>query len=337
MNYNLTVHKLPIYRITRSIYAIAITALLTLSLTGCSANNSEHNEIYQNAVAAFEGGNFAEAIAVLNTIPNHNDNQNIRQQAEKGLLRYEVETLIRNGRYESAANLLRAMPDFPDAGEMRIVAEVGIQNARVEREIVNALSAGNYEGVLDILDLYPEFIDNQDYRGQALAGIGMRTASEEGELETLSQMLTEMFQITSLEVETRNRDVITVVPGGFLNPGTISIVVEFDSVVRLGVENPETIEILRRVGDTVYIREASVQIDILESVVRNYRETERFRSNLMVWDTAEVTAQIFEAQQEHSERMERELGEQLKDVARRSFMNSFEALMMPMGISVVWE
>jgi len=150
-------------------------------------------------------------------------------------------------------------------------------------------------------------------------------------------MVREMFQVVTHEIETRNMTMAEIIPGGFANPGTITLILEFDSIVRLGVANPQNIRV-RTDGDFVYIQESSMQIDVLESSVRNFEQIEAIRSNPLVSFNAAVNNQIFETQNALEDEMaDRFVNARTIESARRSFMSSLEGFMRGMGFEVVWE
>ena len=316
---------------------ILLSAYMLL-FAGCAR---DYDEVYSEAIAAVVNGEYNVALSLMDSLHEHEDPRNIRKQAETGLLRLEAGYALQNGRYESVIRLLDTLPNFPQSDEMRIEAEAGIYRERIINDITNALSYGNYEYVLATLDENPQFEDDMRFRQRALRGIEVRESDERlahfQELATFNKRIAEAFQMVSLTIESRNKDVIEVVPGGFVNPGTISVIVEFDSIVRFGVANPNSIA-MRRVNDVLFVDASSIQIEVMESIVKNYEQIDRFRSNPLVSFTAAVLDQIFEAQVAHEQRMIQRLGtEQNIETARRSFMNSFEAFCLGMGLSVVWE
>lgn len=323
--------------IIRGILLIISLIILFPAFVGCT----DEDETYLQAYAAFENGEYSNALSLLESIPEHNDTRNIRTQAEQGLLRLEAVVATRNGNYQSAIRLLDYLPDFPEANSLRNEAEHGIFRENIIRDINEAFTLGNYEAVLDILDSNPQFYDDMGLRDEALTAIMTREAEQETEqednIEMLSVMISEMFEIATLEIESRNMTRTEVVPGGFANPGTITLILEFDSRVVLGVANPQYIEM--RVDDNiVYIRESSVQIEVLESIVRNFEQVERIRSNPLVSFTQAVTNQIFEAQNAlEAEMAENLVTERTIESARRSFMNSLTGFIQGLGFSVVWE
>jgi len=268
-----------------------------------------------------------------------NNNENNDFYAED-LLQQEVVQAIQSGRYASAVRLLNYLPDFPQADTLRDEANYGITRESIINEITTALAAERYEDVLEILEANPNFNDDRTgFKSIAQEAITARDTIQEAETYTthmLNSMVNEMFQIATLEFETRNMTRTEVIPGGFTNPGTITLILEFDSNVRLGVANPQDI-LLQTDGNTVYIQESSIQISVLESSVSNFQQVEVIRSNPLVSFTAAVNNQIFEAQTNlETEMAERFVNERTIEAARRSFMTSMEGFMRGMGFEVIW-
>jgi len=269
------------------------------------------------------------------------ESQNIRTQYETELLQLEARSAVQNGRYSSAIRLLDFLPDFPEANFLRGEAENGIFREGIINEITEALAFGRYEDVLEVIDSNPQFIDDMGFREGALAGIIRRDAAEAaqqpGDIAMLSSMISEMFQIATLEIESRNQTMEVIEPRGFANPGTITLIFEFDSRIRLGVADPMSIE-MRSEGYTVYINTSSIQIEVLESSASSFELIAHFRSNPLVSFTAAVTEQMFDAQNALEEEMTRRLvNETTIESARRSFKNSLEGFMRGMGLIVIWE
>jgi hypothetical protein len=260
---------------------------------------------------------------------------------ENELLRLEVDDALQAGRYASVITLLDILPDFPESQSIREQAEEGVYRTGIINDITDALSRESFKEVLSILDRNPQFEDVTGFRQTAILEIEKRDAeeqlSQQEDLTMLSELITEMFQIVSLEIYTRNQRLLEVVPRGFLNPGTITVVLEFDSVVKFGVANPETI-IIRRNDHILYVDASSIQIEVLDSIIRNTEQVNSFYSNPIIRYTQAVIAQILEEITALEKAMAEQMGTELNlGVAKRSFMTSFEAFCLGMGLSVVWE
>jgi uncharacterized protein (UPF0147 family) len=336
-NKNIFWHKNKQSDLMRLVISVFMIACM-LALSGCSADG---DEVYEEAVLALENAEYENAIRLLDSLGEHRDPRNIRERAENALLRLEVDKAFQDGRYASVITLLDFLPDFPESKDIREKAVEGVYRTGIIGDITNALNYGNFEEVLAILDRNSQFEDVTGFRQTAILEIEKRDAeeqlSQQEEIETLSELITEMFQIVSLEVSTRNTRVLEVEPGGFLNRGTITVVLEFDSTVSFGVPNPETIKI-RRDEHILYVDASSINVEVLDSVVRNTEQMSTIRSNLLLRYTSAVTDQILAEITALEKTMAEQIGNELNlGVARRSFMNSFQAFCLGMGLSVVWE
>jgi len=150
-------------------------------------------------------------------------------------------------------------------------------------------------------------------------------------------IILDVFQIATLEIESRNSSIIEFVPGGFLNPGTLTVVLEYDSTVKFGVRDPEQIT-MRRVGDVIFVEASTINIEILDASVRNFERKGTFKSNPLLSMTQAVMDQIFQAQAEHENvARERLYNERNIESARKNFINTFETLANGLGLSVIWE
>ena len=147
----------------------------------------------------------------------------------------------------------------------------------------------------------------------------------------------DIFQIATLEIESRNASILEFVPGGFLNPGTLTVILEYDSTVKFGVRDPEQIR-MRRVGDVIFVDASTINIEILGASVRNFERKGTFKSNPLLSMTQPVMDQIFQAQAEHeSVAAQRLYNERNIESARKNFISTFEALATGLGLSVIWE
>ena len=153
----------------------------------------------------------------------------------------------------------------------------------------------------------------------------------------LEDIVTEVFQIATLEIDSRNTSVLEIVPGGFLNPGTITLLLEYDSRVKLGVRNPQQIH-MRRVGDVIFVDSSTIQIEVLETQVRNFSRAGLFRSNPLLSLTPAVLDQVFEAQTRYEATAAQRLStERNIETAKRNFITTFEAVCGGLGLTVIWE
>ena len=145
-----------------------------------------------------------------------------------------------------------------------------------------------------------------------------------------------IFEIASLDIFANNMSLVEIKPGGFLNPGDVVMVVEYDSFVKLGIRDPASIRMSRN-DNVLYIDTASIIVEALEARVTNYRLVRYFRSNPFLVMTPEVTDAMFEAQREHEAiAAEKAVREQNMTFAKSNFMSNYEHLCNAMGLTVVW-
>ena len=154
------------------------------------------------------------------------------------------------------------------------------------------------------------------------------------------EFVTPKFEIVSLEIfYPQNLSVIEADKFEWwrLNIGTVFIFVEYDTFVRLGVRNPDLIQV-ERIGDTVYVDESTIVIELLNVKLNNFHHIRTFTSNPLVINNASEEF-IFRALNE----LERELIEKIVgngrnnfDSAKKNFMDNYKNLCGAMGLEVVW-
>ncbi|MCL2387984.1 MAG: hypothetical protein FWC89_10625 [Defluviitaleaceae bacterium] len=156
-------------------------------------------------------------------------------------------------------------------------------------------------------------------------------------VDVLGDTINDIFEIATLEIETRNASVLSVTPGGFVNPGDVTFILKYDSTVIFGVRDAQSIR-MRRVDDVVYVDSSSFRVEVLSTSVRNFERVDTFRSNPFVRLTPAVIDQIFEAQVEYETTAAARLdNERTMEAARRNFVSTFEAIHRSNGLNVVWE
>jgi len=154
------------------------------------------------------------------------------------------------------------------------------------------------------------------------------------------EFVTPKFEIVSLEIfYPQNLAVIEAdkLEWWRLNIGTVFIFIEYDSYIRLGVRNPDLIR-TERIGDTVYVDESTINIELLDAKLNNYQHIRTFKSNPLVISNDEAKY-VLQAINE----MERELitkivenGQTNFEFAKRNFKENYEKLCGAIGLSVVW-
>jgi len=154
------------------------------------------------------------------------------------------------------------------------------------------------------------------------------------------EIVTPVFEVVSLEIF-HPHNMVVIEANKFewwrLNIGTVYIFAEYDSYLRLGVRNPETIRV-ERDGDTVYVDEATIVIELLDAKLNNYKYVRTFTSNPLVLNN-DAEKYLFQALNE----MEAELiatnierGQANFEYAKKNFMKNYENLCGAMGLNVVW-
>lgn len=156
-------------------------------------------------------------------------------------------------------------------------------------------------------------------------------------IDVQEEVIREVFQVAVLEIESSKTAVQEIIPGGFINPGVVTFILEYESTVVFGVRNADQIK-MRRIGDVVFVDESSINIEVTSASVRNFQRTHTFRSNPLVRINLNVLDQIFVAQSAYEEvAAERLNNEQNIEAARRHFRLTFEAVLGGLDLTVVWE
>ena len=150
-------------------------------------------------------------------------------------------------------------------------------------------------------------------------------------------IIRDVFRFASLEIESKNTAVLELVPGGFINPGIVTFLLEYESLVEFGISDVRNIQ-MRRVGDFLFVEEASIQIGVTNAMVRNFQRTHTFTSNPLVRINQNIIDQMFEAQRAHesiaSARLDNETN---RESARRNFKTMLEGLGNGIDLTIIWE
>jgi len=121
-----------------------------------------------------------------------------------------------------------------------------------------------------------------------------------------------------------------------LNIGEVHVHIEYDSSFRLGVRRPDLIP-LERIGDTIYVNEADINVELLYVKIYNYRYIDTCKSNVFVINNNSEEF-LFDALNQ----IEREFEENITnnqrnlDSAKLNFMMNYENLCRALGLNVVW-
>jgi hypothetical protein len=149
-----------------------------------------------------------------------------------------------------------------------------------------------------------------------------------------------LFQIVSLEVfypsnigliETDTKKIFG------LELGTIVLLLEYDSYIKFGVKNPETINI-ERIGDTLYVDESSIIIELLDVKINNYKYIRTFTSNFLLrpnLDDATFIQALNVLDTELQERMIHN-GQANFEFAKNNFKENYSNMCKAMNLEVVW-
>jgi len=154
------------------------------------------------------------------------------------------------------------------------------------------------------------------------------------------EIVTPLFEIVSLEIfYPQNLAVIEADKFEWwrLNIGTVFIFLEYDSYIRLGVRSPESIKI-ERDGNTVYVDESTIVIELLDAKLNNYKHIRTFTSNPFVQNRASEEF-IFQAINNMEEELTKKIIENGRtnfDLAKKNFMENYKNLCKAAGLDVVW-
>ena len=148
------------------------------------------------------------------------------------------------------------------------------------------------------------------------------------------------FEIVTLEIfYPQNLGIIEASKSEWwrLNIGAVFILIEYDTYVRLGVRNPDQIRI-ERIGDTVYVDEASIVIELLDAKLNNYKHIRTFTSNPLVINNASeqfLLQALNEIEKELIEKLEKNSQTNFES-AKKNFMDNYQNLCKAMDLEVVW-
>jgi hypothetical protein len=150
-----------------------------------------------------------------------------------------------------------------------------------------------------------------------------------------------VFQIVSLEVFYPSNiglieaDVFKILGLEF---GSVVVFFEYDSYVKFGVRNPETIKI-SRIGDTLYVDESTIIIELLDVKINNYRHINTFGSNPTVrrnLDDGVFLQALNVVNKDLEERMIRS-GQANFEFAKNNFKENYKNMCKAIKLEVVWE
>ena len=184
-------------------------------------------------------------------------------------------------------------------------------------------------GILDSFSLNPFILIRDKFY--------INPATDSVTIDVLDDNIIEIFQMASLEIDSRNASTLVITPGGFLNYGTLTLLLEYDSVVKFGIKDVQQIK-MRRLSNVIFVDSSTIHIEILDSSVRNFKRAGLFKSNPLLSLTPAVLDQVFQEQSEFEAVAAQRLdNERNIETARRNFILQFEAICGGLGLTVVWE
>jgi len=176
--------------------------------------------------------------------------------------------------------------------------------------------------------------------GELLGNLLGGTKLESVRVNVGQETVTPVFEVVSLEISyPKNLTIIEASKNEWwrLNIGTVFVLVEYDTYIKLGVRNPHSIK-MERIDNTIYVDESTIVIELLDTKINNYHHIRTFYSNaFMINNDAEKF--IFDS----LNLMESELINKLKENgqanfenAKRNFMENYRLLCKSMGLEVIW-
>jgi hypothetical protein len=240
-----------------------------------------------------------------------------------------------SGQSENKGTQIDKIPDAKDSRKKKSTSNSNgyirkiSKNLNVKPIIIVVVGLILVLGILEFSNINPfRLIRNMLFTEASLPSVTVTS---------LEDTILDIFQIATLEIESRNATFLEIVPGGFLNRGTLTVLLEYDSIVKFGVRDPQQIR-MRRVGDVIFVDSSTINIEILDAYVRNFERKNTFKSNPLLSITNEVIDQILQAEETHENVVKQRLyNERNIESARRNFITTFEALAKGLGLSVIWE
>ena len=121
-----------------------------------------------------------------------------------------------------------------------------------------------------------------------------------------------------------------------LNIGEVHVHIEYDSSFRLGVRRPDLIPV-ERIGDTIYVDESAINVELLDVKINNYRYIGTCKGNVFVINN-NAEEFLFDALNEIERVFEENVTNNQRnfDSAKLNFMMNYENLCRALGLNVVW-
>ena len=130
----------------KKIISCLLVFVLFCGLTACGDSG-----VYKKAQTALKNEDYEQVIELLDSIPDHDDSDNLRDSANEGIsagIYEKAKTILDQGEYEQVIELLDSIPDYGDADGLRKSADIGILNDIVDAsaapECCEVASDGSY-------------------------------------------------------------------------------------------------------------------------------------------------------------------------------------------------
>jgi hypothetical protein len=176
--------------------------------------------------------------------------------------------------------------------------------------------------------------------GEILTNFFGGTKLESVSVNVSQEVVTPVFEIASLEIFYPK--VLTMIEASKnewwkLNIGTVFVIIEYDSLIKLGIRNPQLIKI-ERDGDTVYVDESSIIIELLDTKLSNFHHVKTFTSNPLVMNknSEEYILDSINLMESELTKKMKESGQANFEYAKKNFMDNYKNLCKSMDLEVVW-
>jgi len=175
---------------------------------------------------------------------------------------------------------------------------------------------------------------------ESISGIFEGTKHKSVRVNIGQDVVTPVFEVASLEIfYPKNLCIIEASKNEWwkLNIGTVFVIIEYDTFVKMGVRNPHSIK-MERIGDTIYVDESTIIIELLDTKLNNYHYVRTFTSNPFVMNNNSEQYILDSLNMMESELIKKmnENGQANFEYAKRNFMDNYRNLCKSMGLEVVW-
>jgi len=173
------------------------------------------------------------------------------------------------------------------------------------------------------------------YFGALLAQRGRETVQKEtyvSDVEKIPAFEVATYKIKSKSIGKLSEDKQVM----YITVGTATLLYTYDAWVTLGVKDPSTIQ-MTRVGNEIFIKESTIEVDVLDSKTENYKMIGFDTSNVLVPKTVQIK-NLFGSQADDKGKAEAmAIAEENKAAAKANFMDNYERLCAALGLKVTWQ